>query len=138
MADQIARTIMEGLRILFKDVGDGSRALAVSIFGSVSDANGGAAGLIPNGTEEVLAVSNAVDGVSLVGGFPPGTTHICIVADTTGGVNARWSAAPTATRGYSIAPYENHVWRIEMALAAKFIRQTVDTNIVAIPMRVAL
>lgn len=77
--------------------------------------------LAPNGTDQVLTVDDTAGGVQL-SAFPAGTQQVLI---TLGTAEIRYTidgSAPTTTNGHLLSAYDERVWHVDMAVAAKFIR----------------
>lgn len=139
MADQRARTINEGLDVLFKDTGSG-RALAVSQSGSTTVAEItepisallSTSDLVPNGTNQSLTVTNAA--VATIGALPPGTIAFR-VAVKTASVNMRTDGTdPTTSVGEQLDAGFKEVWPADWQSHAEFIAVSADANIFIIPL----
>lgn len=140
MGDQRARTINEGLDVLFKDTGAG-RALAVSQVGdttvdeitapvsallSVSD-------LVPNGANQSLTITNAA--VVTIGALPAGTVAFR-VAVKTASVNMRTDGTdPTTSVGEQLDAGFKEVWPAAWQASAEFIAVSGNANVFIIPLR---
>lgn len=139
MANQRARSINEGRDVLFEDIGDGSRALAVAQKGqlagianpisallSVSD-------LVPNGTNQSLTVTNGA--VVTIGALPAGTIAFRIAVKTAS-VNLRTDGTdPTTSVGEQLDDGFKEVWPAAWQASAEFIAVSGNANVFIIPLK---